>query len=121
MKFLMVVLAVVALALPSSAALAGSGNGNPRGGEAPFTKATEIHGAPQNNPAFDGDNCGGEREVNGSPVAVGGNCGAEDIHSIENGAPGQGGQSATDGGEPPACDMHGGLGGDTTGTPCSDN
>ena len=106
--------AMFAFAFAASAAFAAPpADQDPSNGDAPDTKATTIHGAPQNNPAFDGDDCAGDANP-----GVGGDCGAEDVHNIQAGAPGKDGQSAAGGNEPPACTMHGGLGAGTTGTPC---
>jgi hypothetical protein len=68
--------------------------------QAPVTPATDIHGAPGNTPGFGGSSANPNGE---------GNNGGNGIHMIANGAPGQGGEHPTDGGDPPGCDMHGGL------------
>lgn len=95
--------AVAGLGVPAASAQANR--------DAPVTKATAIHGAPGNTPGFGGSSANPEG---------GGVNGGNGIHAINAGSPGHNGQSAADGGEPPACNMHGGLGGDNTGTPCAD-
>lgn len=64
------------------------------------TPATEIHGLPGNNPSTGG--------ASANPAGQG-QGGGNGIHNIQGGAPGWDGTSAASGGEPPACDMHGGL------------
>jgi hypothetical protein len=68
----------------------------------PTTPATTYHGLPGNNPAHGGSSA--------SPEGNGVN-GGNGIHNIAGGAPGQNADQTTpaDGGDPPACDMHGGL------------
>jgi hypothetical protein len=68
----------------------------------PTTPATTYHGLPGNNPAHGGSSA--------SPEGNGVNDG-NGIHNIAGGAPGQNADQTTpaDGGDPPACDMHGGL------------
>jgi len=82
------------------------------GKDAPVTPATEIHGLPGNNPGYGGSSA--------NPTGGGVN-GGDGIHDIADGAPGWDGTSAADGGEPPACTIHGGLGdndGDHDIAPC---
>lgn len=82
------------------------------GNTAPVTPATEIHGTPGNTPGFGGSSA--------NPTG-GGKNGGDGIHMIADEAPGWDGQSASEGGEPPACNIHGGLGdndGDKDIKPC---
>lgn len=86
-------IAAVPALLLAGPALAGSKK------DAPITTATSIHGTPGNTPGFGGDPADG----------------ANGMHNIDGGAPGQAGYNPTDPGQDPAVSMHGGLR-DTTGT-----
>ena len=68
--------------------------------DAPVTKATSIHGTPDNTPGHGGSSA--------NPRGKGKN-GGQGVHNIGGGAPGQGGSASPGKRGGPSGDMHGGM------------